>query len=189
MSCACLILELSQLVANEPSCRQSAGRAWRSITPAKLQPIAAPLVDHLAGSVSDHPHCQSQHCPVGKPPASSKQRPCCMTSLGSSAAMNAYCPAAVLVRSRAWHMLWRHQSALSKQTMARTGKCRSQICAANLQADVKVVGDPNYVKVLQGVVGEALHGLVVQEGHHQLLLPLHLHCCCECALPCIQVCL
>lgn len=60
--------------------------------------------------------------------------------------------------------------------------------AADLQAHVKVVGHTNHVVLFQGVVGQALHCLVVQEGHHQLLLALHLHCCCESALACHALC-
>lgn len=59
---------------------------------------------------------------------------------------------------------------------------------ADLQAHIKVVGHPNHVVLFQGVVGQALHCLVVQKGHHQLLLALHLHCCCESALACNALC-
>ena len=58
------------------------------------------------------------------------------------------------------------------------------LMTTNLQADIKVVGDANNIMVLQGIVGEALNSLMMQEADHQLPLPLHFHCCCKCALAC-----
>lgn len=53
-----------------------------------------------------------------------------------------------------------------------------------LQADIQIVGDPNNILPLQWVVGEALDWLMMQEGYHQALLLLHLHCSRESALAC-----
>ena len=58
------------------------------------------------------------------------------------------------------------------------------LMTTNLQADIKVVGDANNIMVLQGIVGEALNSLMMQEADHQLPLFLHPHCCCGCALAC-----
>ena len=57
----------------------------------------------------------------------------------------------------------------------------------DLQTNIKIVGDTNHVLLLQRIVGEALHSLMMQEGHHQLLLPLYLHCRCESALSCTHI--
>lgn len=54
----------------------------------------------------------------------------------------------------------------------------------HLQANVQVVGDARHILAFQGVVREALHGLMVQEGHHQLPLLLHFHGCCEGTFAC-----
>ncbi len=61
-----------------------------------------------------------------------------------------------------------------------------QLCRADLQANIKVVGDAHNILMLQGVVGQTLHSLMVQKGHHQLLLTLHLYSCSEGALACIK---
>ncbi len=61
-----------------------------------------------------------------------------------------------------------------------------QLCRADLQANIKVVGDAHNILMLQGVVGQTLHSLMVQKGHHQLLLTLHLYSCSEGALACIE---
>ena len=55
-----------------------------------------------------------------------------------------------------------------------------------LQANVQVVGDTHNILPLQGVVRQALHWLMMQEGYHQALLLLHLYCSCKGALACIS---
>lgn len=79
--------------------------------------------------------------------------------------------------------------ALPSQCICRQSKSCNftcQICTADLQANIKIVGDAHNILMLHGVVGQTLHSLMVQKGHQQLLLTLHLYSCSEGALACIK---
>ena len=79
--------------------------------------------------------------------------------------------------------------ALPSQCICRQSKSCNftcQICTADLQANIKIVGDAHNILMLHGVVGQTLHSLMVQKGHQQLLSTLHLYSCSEGALACIK---